>query len=129
MRGVDILVEIEKDGNFIVVGGQRGASLSEESETIDTTSKDSGGAYEYDYGFYGWSVSCDGLYISNDIGYVALGTAMQDKEKVRVQIKEEGQATRVGEALVTSRELEGPYDAEATYSVEFQGSGKLEEPK
>lgn len=130
MRGVDILIEIEADGggSFITVGGQRGASLSESSETIDTTTKDSGGAFEYDYGFYGWEISCDGLYIKNDEGYELLGTAMQQKKKVRVQVKEEGSATKVGEALVTSKELDGPYDAEVTYSVTLQGSGKLEKP-
>ena len=129
MRGVDVLIEVEGDtpDTFIVIGGQRGASLSESNETIDITSKDSGGAFEYDYGFYGWEISCDGLYIKNDEGYKALADAMKNKKKVRVRIKEEGTATLVGEALVTSKELDGPYDAEVTYSVTLQGSGRLEE--
>jgi len=129
MRGVDIIIEVQKDADtFITVGGQRGATLSESNETIDITSKDSGGAYEYDYGLYGWTISCDGLYIKDDEGYEALGNAMRNKEKVRVQVKEEGQATKVGEALITTKDLEGPYDSEVTYSVEFQGTGKLEVP-
>lgn len=127
MRGVDILVEVKVEGSPtpIVVGGQRNATLSESVETIDVTSKDSGGNYEYDYGLYGWTVSADGLYIKSDAGYVALQTAMRQKKKVTLHIKENGSATYTGEALVISRELEAPYDGEVTYSVEFQGTGAL----
>lgn len=128
MRGVDIIVQVEDSatpGTYITVGGQRNATLSESSETIDITSKDSGGAYEYDYGLYGWTVSADGLYISSDSGYTALRDALRNKTKVKIQIQEEGATTQTGEALVTSNELEGPYDGEVTYSVEFQGTGKL----
>jgi TP901-1 family phage major tail protein len=128
MRGVDILIKVEDPvtaGTYVTVGGQRNATLSESSETIDNTSKDSGGAYEYDYGLYGWTVSADGLYITDDAGYQELRNAMRNKNKVKIQISEKGTATKEGEALVISSELEGPYDGEVTYSVEFQGSGNL----
>jgi len=131
MRGVDILVKVEDPnttGAWINVGGQRNATLSESSETIDVTSKDSDGAYEYDYGLYGWTVSADGLYIKDDVGYKALRDALRNKAKVKIQIFEENAAVEEGEALVTSNELEGPYDGEVTYAVEFQGTGKLEKP-
>ena len=128
MRGVDIIVEIEDGlttGTFITVAGQRNATLSESSDTVDITNKDSNGNYEYDYGLYGWTVSADGLYIVDDVGYVALRDAMKNKTKVKMQIKESGVASQSGEALITSRELEAPYDGEVTYSVEFQGTGAL----
>lgn len=128
MRGVDILIEVEQGGTYVTVGGQRSATLNETVETIDMTSKDSGGVFEYDYGLYGWTVSADGVYVKNDEGYELLKNAMRNKEKVRLQIKEEGTATETGEALVISRDLEGPYDGEVTYAVEFQGTGKLEKP-
>lgn len=129
MRGVDVLIKVQAGGDtgsYITVGGQRGATLSETVDTIDVTTKDSGGMYEYDYGFGGWTISADGLYIKDDEGYNALRNAMRNKEKVVVQISEEGIATEQGEALVISNELDGGYDAEVTYSVEFQGTGKLE---
>jgi TP901-1 family phage major tail protein len=129
MRGVDILIQVEDPaavaGTYITVGGQRGATLSESNETLDVTTKDSGGAYEYDYGLYGWTISCDGLYVPDDVGYTALKTAFRDKTKVKVRIQEEGTATEEGEALVISKELDGPYDAEVTYTLELQGTGKL----
>lgn len=124
-KGVDILVLIETTtpGTFIEVGGQRGATLSESNETIETTNKGSGGYKEFEYGFGEWKISADGLFISGDAGYQRLVTAMRTKTKVKVRWTELGTQKFEGTALITSRDLEGPYDAEATYSVEFQGSG------
>jgi TP901-1 family phage major tail protein len=132
MRGVDILLLVEDEatpGTFIAVGGQRNATLSESAETIDETSKDSNGNYEYDYGLGGWTISYDGVYISNEAGYIALKNAMRQKKKVKVRVQEGATGPiEEGMALVTSRELEAPYDAEATYSGELQGTGALAEP-
>lgn len=135
MRGVDILLLVQtgEDGTtgdpiYTAVGGQRNATLSESAETIDTTSKDSNGNYEYDYGLGGWSISFDGVYVTGEAAYAALKTAMRNKEKIKVRIQENGGSIEEGMALVTSRDLEAPYDAEATYSGELQGTGALTTP-
>lgn len=128
MRGVDILLLVEDpvtSGTYIAVGGQRNASLSETADTIDTTSKDSNGMYEYDYGLGGWTISFDGVYVNGEAAYTALKTAMRNKEKIKVRIQESGGQIEEGTALITSRDLEAPYDAEATYSGELQGTGAL----
>lgn len=128
MRGVDILLLVEDEttpGTFIAVGGQRSASLSESADTIDITSKSSGGSYEYDYGLDGWSISFDGVYIPNESGYNLLKAAMREKKTIKVRITEGDGTLEEGTALVTSRDLEAPYDGEATYSGELQGTGKL----
>ncbi len=49
---------------------------------------------------------------------------MRNKEKVTIRWTEQGDNTFEGTALVLSRDLEGPYDGEATYSMELQGSGE-----
>jgi TP901-1 family phage major tail protein len=128
MRGVDILIQIESKttpGTFVTVAGQRNATFSEEAETIDLTSKLSGGYTENDYGLGSWSVSCDGVYVVGNAELTALRDAQRNKEKVKCRWVEAG-ATQVEEgfAVVTSREIEGPFDAEATYSIELTGSGK-----
>lgn len=125
VKGVDILVLVEgpTTGTFIEAGGQRGATLSESNDTIETTHKGSNGYKEYEYGFGDWTISADGLYISGDAGYEAIVDALRTKKKVKVRWTEGGTQTFEGTALVLSRDLEGPYDGEATYSVEFQGSG------
>jgi TP901-1 family phage major tail protein len=132
MRGVDILLMVntgtEAIPTWTAVAGQRNATLAEESETIDITSKDSQGAFEYDYGFYGWTIDADGVYVKDDAGYQELKDAIRNKQKIKVRIQEEGVATEEGMALVTSAEFEGSYDAEVTYSVSLQGTGKLTAP-
>lgn len=121
VKGVDILILV----NGVMVGGQRSATLSESVETIETTNKLSNGFKEFEYGFGEWKVSADGVYIKDDAGYEALKNAMRNKLKVTLRIQEEGQPVEEGQALVTSRDLEGAYDGEATYSVEFQGTGAI----
>lgn len=134
MRGVDILISVNTGTTaaptWTVVGGQRGAKLSEKSDTIETTSKDSAGVKNFDYGLYEWSISADGVYINDDKAYEAIRTAMRTKQTVQVKIKEPTGANgstnvQIGTALVTSSELDAPYDAEVTYSVDLQGSGTL----
>lgn len=128
VKGVDILILIEDpvtSGTYITVGGQRNATLSESVDTLETTHKLTQGFKEFEYGFGEWTVSGDGVYIKDDAGFVALKNAMRNKEKVKLRIKEEGEELEEGIALVTSRELEGAYDSEATYAVEFQGTGAI----
>jgi TP901-1 family phage major tail protein len=130
MRGVDILIQIESKttpGTFVTVAGQRNATFSEEAETIDMTSKMSNGYTENDYGLGSWSVSCDGVYVLGNAELTALRDAQRNKEMVKCRWVEAGSPQiEEGLAVVTSREIEGPYDAEATYSVELTGSGKPE---
>ncbi|MFS1513055.1 phage tail tube protein [Chengkuizengella sp. SCS-71B] len=129
LNGIDIVIlantGTEAEPNFTVVGGQRGATLEEVSETVDVTNKGSNGSYEYEYGLYGFTISAEGVYIPDDAAYVVLKNAIRTKEKVLVQWKEGAGNIEQGLCLVTSRSVEGPYDGEATYSFEFQGTGTL----
>ncbi|MEW9503239.1 phage tail tube protein [Jeotgalibacillus marinus] len=130
VKGVDILIMVknsEEEGEFICVGGQRNATFSETNEPIETTHKMSGGFKEFEYGFGEWTVSGDGVYIKNDEGYTTLVNAMRNKEKVKLRVQEEGTSVLEGLALLTSRDLESGFEGEATYAIEFQGSGALEE--
>lgn len=129
MRGQDILILANTGTDaapvWDIVGGQRSATVTEENETIDMTSKDSGGAMDYDYGLYSWNISCDGVYVPSETAYAKLRTAMRAKEAIKVRLQEDGENVLEGNAVITSMEWEGPYDAEATYSLELQGTGRL----
>lgn len=127
--GVDllVLVDIGTAGtpDFQPVAGQRGATLTRTRATIDVTSKDSPNLMdEYEAGRGTWTISADGVYVENDTAYAHLVTAWQGRQKVRLRWSEGGTAVFEGDAIITSASLEGPYDAEATYSLEFQGSGE-----
>lgn len=131
-KGIDILILAntgsEAVPEFTVVGGQRNATLSEENETFETTNKVTGKAREYEYGLYTWSVSADGVHVRDDVAYQKLVDCIRNQEKVLLQWKD-GDVVEQGLALITSRELEGPYDGEATYTMEFQGTGELSTPQ
>lgn len=129
VKGVDILILVESatPGTYTTVGGQRGATLSEKNESIETTHKLTGGYKTFEYSFAEWSIKADGVYISDDVAYGQLVTAMRNKTKVKLRWQESGTAVMEGSALVKSRELEGAYDAEGTYSIEFQGDGAITE--
>lgn len=127
MRGVDILLFVDTGAGtptWTVVGGQRNATLHEEVDTVEMSSKEST-AKEFEYGLGTWTISCDGVYIDSDTAYAELRDAVRNRQKVKVRIKEGATYTAEGDALVTSADLEAPYDGEATYSMELQGTGPL----
>ena len=129
-RGQDILLlaNVAEEGEnptFEPVGGQRGMTLSENNDTFETTNKLSPGrTREYEMSFYGWSTSLDGVHVAGQAGYEALKRSVRQGTPVLVQIKD-GNTIEQGWALVTSRELEAPYDGESTYTMELQGTGTL----
>jgi TP901-1 family phage major tail protein len=132
-RGVDVLLYSNTGTDAVpvwtLVGGQRGATLSESNETIETTNKTSTGmAKEYEYGFYGWSISCDGVHANGDLGYTTLQDALRNKTKLKVQIKDSNYTTPktfTGSVLVTKLDQENGHDGESTYKLDLQGTGTL----
>jgi TP901-1 family phage major tail protein len=126
-RGVDILVMVESDttpGTFIAVGGQREATFKEENEPIDTTSKTSGGYLEQDYGLGNWGIEAGGVYVIGETSLKALKKAQRERKLVKLRWVETGETqAEEGMAIITSREIEAPYDGESTYSLEFTGTG------
>lgn len=131
VKGVDVLLYANTGTDqtpvYKKVGGQKGATLTEDVDTIETHSKLSGGAKMYDYGYSGWSIKCDGLWLNEDDegfdAYQALVDAMHNKQKIKVQVWESATVFFTGTALITSRELDGPDDDAGTYALELLGDG------
>lgn len=132
-RGIDFLVKINtgttESPEYTTVAAQRGASLSMSSETLDKTSKDSDGWTESLAGIKSWSISTDGLLILDDKGYMALEDAFMADENVLVQLSTKSGALYEGDAIITSIDLDAPYDDLAKYSAELTGAGKLEKSR
>lgn len=128
MIGVDILVMVnlgdDETPDWQAVGGQRGATLSRSRNTVNITSKDSADAIEeFEYGTGTWSISADGVYVESGDALTHLTDAWKNRTKVKVRWQEAETDVFEGTALITTADLEGPYDGEATYSLELQGSG------
>jgi TP901-1 family phage major tail protein len=130
-RGVDVLIYVntgsETNPTWTAIGGQRNATLTETVETIDISTKDSEWQ-EFEYALGTWTLSCDGIYLDNDVALEKLISALRSRAKVKVRTKEGETFTQEGLALVTSVERAAPYDDVKTYSVELQGVGPLTTP-
>ncbi|MEB6213526.1 phage major tail protein, TP901-1 family [Enterococcus casseliflavus] len=129
IKGIDFLVKVNTGTtelpNYVSVAGQRGASLSRDAETMDSTSKDSQGWNENLSGFKSWSIDSDGLLVEDDAGYLALEDAYMEGEPVIISLTTASGNKYEGKAIVTSLPLDAPYDDLATYEVTFTGTGAL----
>ena len=127
VAGVDVLLKVKKDSNFIVVGGQKGASLSRSAETIDVSDKTSGGWAESIMGLKSWGVDCEGFVTIGDEGYGLLEDAFDKREAIEVELKigGEGGYTRTGKAVITDFPEEYQQDSAVSFSISLQGASPL----
>lgn len=128
IAGVDVLLKVKKDTKTIVVGGQKGASLSRSAETIDVSDKTSGGWSESIMGLKSWGVDCEGFVVLGDEGYELLEEAFDNREPVEVELKigGEGGYTRTGLAVITDFPEEYQQDSAVSFSVSLQGASPLQ---
>ena len=119
-KGNDIRVSIGE----VLIGGQQGCSINRETETSETTTKDSGVWAESEATGLSWSVDCDGLVVVGDEGLEALETAWENLQKVDVKYGS-AEKYKTGKAIITSLSSNSPSKDKTTYSVSLQGVGAL----
>lgn len=131
IAGVDVLLKIKKGGSFVVVGGQKGASLSRSAETIDVTDKTSEGWSESIVGLKSWSVDCDGFVTLGDEGFEALHEAFDNRKALDIEIKvgDETGYTYTGSVVITDFPEEYPQDDAVSFSLSLAGASKLTRKK
>lgn len=119
-KGNDIRVSV----GTTLIGGQQNCSINRETETSDTTTKDSGVWSEAEAIGLSWSVDLDGLVVIGDKGLEALETAWESLQQVDVKY---GTATnyKSGKAVITSLSSNSSNKEKSTYSVSLQGVGPL----
>lgn len=125
--GVDVLISVvDADGQERVIGGQRGATLNREVNTIDATHKQVAGWGYSIAGQGSWSIDTDGVLLADDESLDILEEKFENKEAVTVQWTNPGGKSYKGNAIITSYPIEAPMDDVMTYSTSFQGQGKYE---
>lgn len=131
VAGVDVLLKVKKDSSYVVVGGQKGASLSRSAETIDVSDKTSGGWSESIMGLKSWGVDCEGFVTIGDEGYELLETAFENREAIEVELKVGGTGgyTRTGKAVITDFPEEYQQDSAVSFSISLQGASALTKTK
>lgn len=110
---------------WTLIGGQRGASLSQSAEEIDVGHKTSGGWTDTLAGMRSWSIDLDGLILLQDEGIAALRKAFAQGKKVNIKFRYPDDTYQVGWASLTDFSSEAPHDGEATLSGTLSGSGPL----
>lgn len=122
--GVTVLVKI----GDAALGGQKNATLHEERDATEVTTKSNWPNRAYKPGFGTWTVSCDGMIVASNAAMTALRAAFVGGNEVEVEMvagTDVGCITYTGQAIIKSNDLEFPMEDGATYSIEFQGTGAL----
>ena len=123
-KGNDIRLSV----GDVLIGGQQNCSINRETETAETTTKDSGVWSESEAIGLSWSVDLDGLVVVGDEGLEALETAWESLQQVDVKYGT-SENYKTGKAIITSLSSNSPSKEKTTYSVSLQGVGALTKNK
>ena len=136
MSGRNVIAMVtNKTGNaLLAVAGQQGLSFNMGQETTDAgATKDGGNGWTMRFhGSKNWDASIDGLFIPDDEAQQLIAAAIENDEYVCLKICKRTvnadhsityQPLRMGLAIVTSDNLSAGVSDNATYSMNFNGSG------
>src|SRR5699024_11930630 len=96
--GVDVLISV----GDAVIGGQRGATVILEGNTIEATHKQVAGWGYSIAGQGSWSIDTDGVLLADDASLDTLQEAFENKEAVKVTWTNPGGKSYTGDAILTS---------------------------
>jgi TP901-1 family phage major tail protein len=130
VAGVDVLLKVKNGASFVVLGGQTGATLNREAETIDVTDKTSSGFKTSIAGLISWSVDCDGFVVLGDQAFELLETAFLSRQAVEVEIRigandDTDGVTYSGSGYIVDMPLEFSQDDAVTYALSIEGASPL----
>jgi len=115
---MDILLAIDDGSGLEIIGSQRGATFTENTEEIDVSSKDSRNKRVLS-GRYSASVSGEALYVPDDAAYLMLQSAMRNGTTVIVIREEEDVYLESADAIITSLGTEAPDQDAVTVSFDL----------
>ena len=135
LNGTDLVIFIHNGGSagtvadYTAIGHLTDGSISPSKNTRDISSKSSAGNSEFLPAAFSWTASGSGLY-SHDAtyGYSQLNTLFLAGTTVTLMFGDPTDAANIvhkGTAIITSLPLTAPTEDNATFSVEFQGTGAL----
>lgn len=147
IQGGDLMLFINNKS----IGYATSHSLSISADTKETSTKDSGGKWQTsEVGIISWTASSENLYANEAEGmtYSDLFDAMVARTPIDAVFTLEGNSTNLetgksdtvptggwtpkaktgyqGKVIITSIELNAPNGEDASFTVQFQGTGALE---
>lgn len=130
VAGVDVLLKIRKESGLLILGGQTGATLNREAETMEVTDKTSGGWAASMPGILSWSIDADGFVVLGDAALEAIEEAFSNREAVEAEIRvgatdDLDGVTYTGTGYLVDLPLEFANDSAVTYSLSIEGASPL----
>ncbi|ABB15446.1 phage tail tube protein [Carboxydothermus hydrogenoformans] len=128
--GVDFLLYVNTSTDpatptWVLVGGQKGATLNLSNDGIDVTTKDSNGWKEEVPGFNSWSIDFEGLALESDNGLSAIETAYMNRQTIKVKLEMPSGTTYTGNARIEKFSYDGPHDDPVNVKGTLAGTGAL----
>ncbi len=126
-KGREFILEIQIDGSYQVVGGFRSNTFSINGETVDVTSKASGGFRELmeGAGIVSISTSGSGVFVSDTV-FETVHNAMLNQTHLNGRITVPGFKSYAGNYAVSQLEMSGEHNGEVTYSIGLESSGTID---
>lgn len=140
IEGQDLLMYVDVSGTPTPIAHATSHSIEPSAETRDRVSKDTGKWRTKVAGLLGWTASCEALACYDGYGYYDLLALMIAREPVTIKLagrdavdeNDNWQAEAVGDkylegqAIITGLPKTAPNNADATFSISFEGTGPLE---
>jgi len=136
-QNVDIMTSSAETGDLsvaitnttplnILLGGQRGGTLSTTADKADATTKDSNNWEENVSIIRHWTVSGDVVIVDeSEAAYNGLIEAHDNNKQVHVQVVTPGGLTFSGTGNLDSLDMDGPHDGVYSASLAISGNGAL----
>jgi TP901-1 family phage major tail protein len=124
LNGADILlyVDVDGQGDYQPLAGQRGATRELNAATIDISHK-LDKHERFLPGRLSSTMSFDGLWVPDDAAYIALENARENQETIVARLLRDGEPWKEADGFLTSlSESHGDQEA-STVSASFQVSG------
>lgn len=135
VHGKKLLVMIsDKEGNLLGISGQQDTTFTIEAETTEAATKDGSGEWvTKTQGQKSWNSSVNGLFALDDEGHHLIAKALKNGTMLCYglycrEVQDDKylySPVRKGTAFPTSNELSAPSDDNATYSINFEGTGEV----
>lgn len=118
--GIDVVLFV----NDIPVAGQQNASFHRTMTPINITNKINADWQESIGGIKSWNISCDGMYVKNSKGFMALEEAFMNNTEIKVQIVLNNQKYE-GQGLIINFPMSAMYNSQFKYTIKILGTGEL----
>ncbi len=126
MNGSDVLIYVQIDGEYVVVGSQRNATVARNTAMYDMSSKDNQNEL-VEPGRKSSTLDLDAVYVPSDAAYLELAAAEKASSPVYLEIQENGVVTETATTYIESFTKNFPDQDASTFSITFHITGGWDE--